>query len=190
MKTTKIILSLSVIAILAFSCKNATDKMVINKKTTAAVGKIETASFTVSGMSCAVMCAAKIEKELSSMDGVQKATVNFEQKTATIQYDSAKQTPETLIQKVEAVADGKTYKVSNLKSSADKAMLFQDQPAKNHCKKSDKACCKSGKCENPDKKCCKEDKKCDKNDKKCCKKDDKKSCCKKKVEQKETPSQM
>ena len=190
MKITKIILTLSAIAMLVFSCKNATDKMVDNKKTTAAVGKIETASFTVSGMSCEVMCAAKIEKELSALDGVQKAKVDFDQKTATIQYDSAKQTPETLIEKVEAVADGKTYKVSSLKSSADKAMLFQDEATKNHCKKSGEKCCASGKCENSDKKCCKVNKKCDKKDKKCCKKDNKKSCCKKKEDHTEAPSQM
>ncbi len=221
MKITKIIFTLSAIGMLVFSCKNATDKMVDNSQktatTTATVGKIETASFSVSGMSCEVMCATKIEKELSSMDGVQKAKVDFEQKTATIQYDSAKQTPETLIEKVEAVADGKTYKASNLKSSADKAMLFQDEATKNHCKKSgekccatgkcenaDKKCCKAdkkckkngekccatGKCENADKKCCKADKKCNKEDKKCCKKDNKKSCCKKKADHTEAPSQM
>ncbi len=36
-------------------------------------------------------------------------------KMAIIQYDATVQTPEKLVQTVEAVADGKTYKVSNVK---------------------------------------------------------------------------
>ena len=36
-------------------------------------------------MTCAVMCAAKIEKELAAMEGVQKATVDFDKETATVE---------------------------------------------------------------------------------------------------------
>lgn len=88
---------------------------------TPAIGKVETASFTIEGMSCAVMCAAKIEKELAAMDGVQTAKVDFEKKTATVQYDDAKLSPDKLVKKVESVAGGDTYKVSNVKSTADHA---------------------------------------------------------------------
>ena len=35
-------------------------------KPVAAVGKVETASFTIDGMSCEIMCASKIQKELGS----------------------------------------------------------------------------------------------------------------------------
>ncbi len=41
-----------------------------------------------------------------------------------------KQTPETLLETVEAQADGKTYKVSNVKSSGDKAMLYKEKERK------------------------------------------------------------
>ena len=84
----------------------------------APTGKIANASFKIEGMSCAVMCASKIEKELAAMDGVQKAKVDFETKTATVQFDDAKQSPEKLAKKVESVADGKTYKVSDIKTTA------------------------------------------------------------------------
>jgi periplasmic mercuric ion binding protein len=91
------------------------------------VAKAETASFNIEGMTCEMGCAKTIETKLAGLDGVQKATVDFDKKTATIEYDAAVQSPEKLVETVEAVADGKTYKVSNVKSSADKAMLYQEK---------------------------------------------------------------
>ena len=107
------------------SCKENTKATATNEKslTTAATGKIETVSFTISGMSCAVMCANKIEKELSAMDGVKKATVDFDKKTATVAYDADKQTQKNLFATVEAAADGKTYKVTHPKNTPEKAAL-------------------------------------------------------------------
>jgi len=99
-------------------------------KEIAAVGKIETASFNIEGMSCAVMCASKIEKELSKTEGVQKATIDFEKKTATVEYDAGKITPEKLVETVEAVNGGDSYKVSNVKSSADHAMFLKEKEKK------------------------------------------------------------
>ena len=155
MKILKSLLIVTVSGLALVSCKDNSKVTAKNETslTTAATGKIETASFTVSGMSCAVMCANKIEKELSAMDGVKKARVDFDKKLATVQYDSDKLSPEKLVEKVESVADGKTYKVTNLKSSANKAMLSGDperekrraeRKAKKEAKKADKnkpACC-------------------------------------------------
>jgi periplasmic mercuric ion binding protein len=136
MKITKSILSLAFAAMLFTACKQnasepatapAKDAAATTEKTADApvVGKMETASFHIEGMSCAVMCASKIEKELAGMEGVKKAKVDFEKKTATVEYDNAIQTPQKLADKVESVADGKTYKVSAVKSTADHAMLFK-----------------------------------------------------------------
>ena len=155
MKILKLILILTVSGLVFVECKENVKVDAPKEKsfTAAAVGKIETANFTISGMSCAVMCANKIEKELSAMDGVIKATVDFDKKLATVKYDSDKLSPEKQVEKVESVADGKTYKVSNLKSSANKAMLLGDpekekkraeQKAKKEAKKAEKnkpACC-------------------------------------------------
>ena len=99
-------------------------------KTTALVGKVETASFTIDGMSCEIMCASKIQKELTATEGVQNATVDFDKKLATIEYDSAVTSPEKLVELVEAVNGGDSYKVSNLKTSADHASLFQEKEKK------------------------------------------------------------
>ncbi len=97
---------------------------------TATVGKMETASFNIEGMTCAIGCAKTIESKLAGMDGVKKASVDFEKKSATVEYDSAKQSPEKIAEAVEAVAGGDTYKVSNMKSSEDHASLFNKEKKK------------------------------------------------------------
>ena len=129
MKSIKLTLAVLVtVGTLFVSCKKETEG---NKTGTVSATKeianAETTSFTIEGMTCAVGCAKTIETKLAGLDGVQKATVDFDKKTATIEYDAAVQTPEKLVETVEAVADGKTYKVSNVKSSADKAMLYQEK---------------------------------------------------------------
>ena len=81
-----------------------------------AAANLQTASFSVEGMTCAVGCAKTIQEDLTALDGVQKATVDFDTKLATVTFDKTVQTPEKLTTVVEAAADGKTYKVSNIKS--------------------------------------------------------------------------
>lgn len=72
---------------------------------------LQTTQFTIKGMSCAVGCAKTIEKELSEQNGVQKASVDFEKEMATVIFDKEIQNPKKLATVVEAVLDGKTYKV-------------------------------------------------------------------------------
>lgn len=153
------------------SCKQtATETAVASEETVensaaSTPGKIETASFTIEGMSCEVMCASKIQKELTKTEGVQKATVDFEKKTATVEYDSGKITPEKLVETVEAVNGGDSYKVSNLKSSADHAMLFsKDKDKKKKKNKKEKAeaekSCSTGEAKSDKPGCCKAKKSC------------------------------
>ena len=77
---------------------------------------LQKASFTIEGMTCAIGCAKTIQEELSGLEGVQTATVDFEKKLATVSFDKTKQTPESLTKIVQATGDGKTYIVSNMKS--------------------------------------------------------------------------
>ena len=67
-------------------------------------------------MTCAVGCAKTIEEELVNLEGVEKATVDFDKKTATVIFDKTVQNPENLTKVVQETGDGKTYKVSNMKS--------------------------------------------------------------------------
>lgn len=123
----KSFLAIAVAVFIFASCKQTSTEATTETtatsatETLAASGKIETASFNIEGMSCEVMCASKIQKELSNTDGVQKATIDFEKKTATVEYDSGLITPEKLVETVEAVNGGESYKVLHLKSTADQA---------------------------------------------------------------------
>ena len=119
----KSFLAIAVTSILFLNCKkNETEKAKVvtasasvTKKNVVAV-KPETATFTIEGMTCAVGCAKTIQEKLAAMDGVQKATVDFDKKTATVEFDATKLTPAKLLEAVETTGDGKTYKVSNMKS--------------------------------------------------------------------------
>jgi mercuric ion binding protein len=143
MNFTKSLLALAVSGMLFASCKDAgsapkteghevatTEKAAINPE------KLETASFNIEGMTCSIGCAKTIEKELAQTKGVQNATVDFDKKTATVEFDSSLQTPENLVKIVEATADGKTYKVSNVNASKNHAMLLDQEKEKKNEKKS------------------------------------------------------
>jgi copper chaperone CopZ len=121
MKIQNSIIGLAVTTLFFVSCKN-NDKALVEttkktdvKKEIAAVVKPETASFSIDGMTCAVGCAKTIEKQLSVMDGVQNAKVDFDKKVATVNFDLDKLKSEDLVKAVESTGDGQTYKVSNIK---------------------------------------------------------------------------
>lgn len=121
MNFTKSLVTLGIASSLLFSCKDAASKpaaadtetevTATTEKTKAVAAKPETASFKIDGMTCAMGCAKTIEKKLADMEGVQKATVDFDKKEATVEFDGAVLTPEKLYATVEGAADGNTYKV-------------------------------------------------------------------------------
>ncbi|MBF4484705.1 MULTISPECIES: heavy-metal-associated domain-containing protein [unclassified Flavobacterium] len=125
MKFTKIIAAFAIASLVLVSCKKEEDKNLANIKplNTAvkehkaiAAENVQTASFEIEGMTCAMGCAKTIEKELSNLDGVEKATVDFDKKTATVVFDKTVQNQDSFTKVVEATGDGKTYKVLNTKS--------------------------------------------------------------------------
>lgn len=80
-----------------------------------AAANLQTASFNIKGMTCAIGCAKTIQEELNGLDGVKMATVDFDKELATVSFDKTILTPEKLIKVVEAAADGKSYTVANMK---------------------------------------------------------------------------
>jgi mercuric ion binding protein len=123
MNYTKLIPILIFTSLSIVSCKENIEKEQSNTETKAPkikkeikVANVQTASFSVTGMTCAVGCAKTIEEELGSLDGVQEATVDFDKKQAIVIFDKTIQSPEKLTKVVEATGDGKTYKVTNMKS--------------------------------------------------------------------------
>ena len=120
MNFTKSIATLGIGSTMLFSCKDTASKPTTDdtketaateQKAPAVAAKPETASFKIEGMTCAIGCAKTIEKELAEMNGVQKATVDFDKKEAIVEFDAAVLTPEKLYATVEATGDGATYKV-------------------------------------------------------------------------------
>ena len=122
MRFTPLFSAIALSSLLFFSCKKTevsqtttTEKSVkVNSKSVAA--KPEMATFTIEGMTCAVGCAKTIQEKLAAMDGIQSATVDFDKKFATVEFDASKQTTDLLLKAVQETGDGKTYVVSNMKS--------------------------------------------------------------------------
>ena len=124
MNFTKSISALLLASLLFIGCKeksteavsdSATENEAPKVKKEIAAANLQTASFTIKGMTCAIGCAKTIQEELNGLDGVQTATVDFEKELATVSFDKTVLTPEKLAKVVEATADGKSYKVSNMK---------------------------------------------------------------------------
>ena len=121
MKTIKNILGLLLITAVIFSCKNETKPEVktieIASETSKTLDPNATyakAEFTIEGMTCAIGCAATIEKKIAKMEGVKSSVVDFDRKLAMVEYDQAKVTPNSLEETVTKVAD--IYKVSDMKT--------------------------------------------------------------------------
>ena len=79
------------------------------------LAKMQTASFTIDGMTCAMGCAKTIENKLAEQEGVGQAVVDFDTKIATVKFDTEKQSLESLTKPIEGVAGGDSYKVTESK---------------------------------------------------------------------------
>ncbi len=123
MKTLKFI-AIGFMLIASFSCKkeqNNTEVVTINttetttKKEISENATLAKVKFNVEGMTCAVGCAAKIEKSLNNMEGIKTATVDFETKTAIVEYDVAQVNTDVLTKRVIANGDYKAVNFNTLR---------------------------------------------------------------------------
>jgi len=118
MKLSHSILTLALTSTLFIGCKdtaNAPTDVAEAKKEVTVAKKPETATIHIEGMTCAIGCAKAIEEKLTEMNGVQKAKVDFDKKEATINFDLDVLTSDDLVKAIEATADGKSYKTSDVK---------------------------------------------------------------------------
>ncbi len=81
--------------------------------------ELATASFEIEGMTCAMGCAKVIETKVAGMKGVESAVVDFENKTATVHFNTLVTSAEDIVKTCEAVAGGDTYKVAKLETVKD-----------------------------------------------------------------------
>ena len=70
------------------------------------------AELTIEGMTCAIGCAATIEKKLNQTDGIAEAKVDFDEKKAYVTFDETVLNPLKIKAVIEGV--GKAYKVTYL----------------------------------------------------------------------------
>ena len=126
MKINKLATVLAVSFLAFVSCKNENKdtnepvEAVEQTDSNEVAANLETATFAVDGMMCPSGCANVIERKLGNLDGVSKAKVDYDSKTATITYDATMQNSESVKTMVEGLADGKSYKVSDFKSETNK----------------------------------------------------------------------
>ena len=116
--------SLYILFLLLVNCQtNPRPKTIIvdtPKESSRQISTVTTKDFAkmkIEGMTCAIGCAASIEKKLNRTTGIVSATVDFESKTALVAYDAEHQTHEGLIAIVESV--GKAYSVSSIENTVN-----------------------------------------------------------------------
>ena len=121
MKTLKITLQLALLLTLNLGCKEKpTAKIIlvetaasqsINKSSRTETKNAISARFTIKGMSCEIGCARAIENELSKLDGMYKARVNFKKEMATVEFDANKIDKSLLISTVSSVSQTLSFSV-------------------------------------------------------------------------------
>jgi periplasmic mercuric ion binding protein len=97
MKTLKYVFTLAVAVLVLAACKNESSPETqavdfgaeTSEKALNPDAEYIGAKFEIDGMMCAMGCAKVIEKNLALMDGVRSVEVDFESKTAKIEYDEA-----------------------------------------------------------------------------------------------------
>ncbi|QDO93478.1 heavy-metal-associated domain-containing protein [Formosa sediminum] len=125
MKHFKFLFTLALVSVLAFSCKNKTAEPEIKTVEIAAPKEAASktidpnatyakAEFTIEGMTCQIGCANTIQNKLSKLDGIKSATVNFDTKLASVEYDVAKVNATTLEETVAKAGD--MYTVKDMKT--------------------------------------------------------------------------
>ena len=121
MKTLKITLKLALLLTLNLSCKEKpTPKIILvetaasqsnNKSSKTETNNATSARFTIKGMSCEIGCARAIENELSKLDGMYKARVNFKKEMATVEFDANKIDKSLLISTVSSVSQTQSFSI-------------------------------------------------------------------------------
>lgn len=95
------------------------------------------AEFKIDGMTCAVGCAATIQKNLAKMDGVKSAKVDFDNRIAMVEYNDDKINLNDLETTVHKTSD--VYKVSEINNVEEFA---ENVAGKKECAKDcKKECC-------------------------------------------------
>ena len=124
-KLFKLTIPLLSILVLILNCKQNKEAEIISVDTANSQTQIEktqadllnyaTATFTIKGMSCEMGCARAIENKLSKLDGMSRASVNFKEEMATVEFDADKVDETLIISTVNSVNQTSSYSVEGFK---------------------------------------------------------------------------
>lgn len=92
--TALLLLAINILFVNAIAHESAHEKT-HEKNTHAVTTPAQTQVFAIEKMTCK-MCPITIRKAMEQVEGVSKATVDFEQKTASVVYDPSKTNPEEI----------------------------------------------------------------------------------------------
>ena len=124
-KLFKLTIPLLSILVLILNCKQNKEAEIISVETANSQSHIETrqanvlnyatATFSIKGMSCEMGCARAIENKLSKLDGMSRASVNFKEEMATVEFDADKVDETLIISTVNSVNQTSSYSVEGFK---------------------------------------------------------------------------
>jgi Cu+-exporting ATPase len=124
MKTIKLIAFFLVIASLnTISCDNAktSQKTRVNSNQSTSVvdnkAKLKNLEVNISGMTCEIGCAKTIESKISKLKGVSYSKVSFSDSIGHFTFDTRMISAKTIIAKIDGIAGGEVYKVTDSKES-------------------------------------------------------------------------
>ncbi|MFD1314076.1 heavy-metal-associated domain-containing protein [Namhaeicola litoreus] len=95
--------------LLFFSCTKSDKEFKLSQKEV--VKEIKKVEVDIEGMTCEIGCAKLIESKLSKTEGVQLATVSFEQKKGVIEFDANLIDEKRINDVIEATGGGDLYTV-------------------------------------------------------------------------------
>jgi len=109
---------LSFMILLAISCNTVERKKTNTNELPIEIvsEKIAHIEMNIEGMTCEIGCAKIIESKVSKLQGVQFSQVSFENKKGVFSYDENSISKEDIAAKINGIAGGDLYKVTNTKA--------------------------------------------------------------------------
>jgi len=114
----KNLLTILILAIAFFSCNEVKKEETKEKKATNTeeiTANYKNIEVEIEGMTCEIGCARTIQSKLSKVDGVTHSKVDFESKKGQFTYDANKISQNDIVNKINGIAGGDLYAVTNTK---------------------------------------------------------------------------
>lgn len=102
---------LIVTLLFTFSCK---------KEEKTQIEKLQSIEVQIKGMTCEIGCAKLIQSKVYKLEGVKESKVNFKEEKGTFTFDENKISANAIAEKINGIAGGDLYKVTDIKKVENK----------------------------------------------------------------------